>query len=892
VTTAPTGTRELDHYLQLDELEERFKQVDIHLEAAVETLFRVAEFTKAASPDQTIPAWFSETDSISETYPLCHAIVCATLQKVWRQRRRFSYIKEDDRTKEVIAWLPTPFLAPENVDDLSFVAQLGSRAFGALNPLTASQVLRVLLQTGEAATISPLGALSLFAILWALNRRHGEKADAGVALDPWRPTAAITAKCVFVVESLLKNCDRRAALLEDIGAALNELSDGRDVQESVYARWRFCLLADRIATHLQTLAEMADAKNEIHEQAVKIADAVASLEWNGPKDAYEKAWTTIERSVREGIHLWRRKVLEGIRDSRPVTETLLPRIVTVLKTNKVASISMADVSADERADRIRAAEVAKELCREHVGTMRDSLKGAMTEPVLEMLRRAADGYRITARSLEKQLEPAIRWSQIVVRDQIAHASAQNYTDFDPAEMVSAIAVSRLSATFSALESRDAIEKSRLGMRPDGSWMRGQPIYLHERVLGVWPSTPDIVWVLCAALDRTPEVDASAVLQAFVDWAERNQTNVHRDGLRLKGWSSELSRDDRTVDVWTTAVIANALLEIRQILERTARDLCERRFTVVPLTTGLDGIDPVDLGAVHEKRLHRLLSTAVRETQRAEKDAMYSFVFHGPPGSSKTAVSNAMARDMWEGQRGDGLLIRITPADFTRLGSDRLDSEARYIFRLLSRTRRVTVLFDEIDDLLRVRDNTPPTFFNLVVPAMLNRLQDLRDAAPRQEICFAISTNYVDRIEPALIRRGRIDRAIPVPYPDFASRMAILQKPDFVFDEALARDIATRAAGQPWAELIRAAKMVKKGTAPDKVLVGSLRARDVNQYYLVKERWGARSDPLENELIHVIASRNELQVDNETVLLEVADEIKFPADEISEYFKAVCAEEQR
>ncbi|HXH92354.1 MAG TPA: hypothetical protein VNN25_12305, partial [Thermoanaerobaculia bacterium] len=62
---------------------------------------------------------------------------------------------------------------------------------------------------------------------------------------------------------------------------------------------------------------------------------------------------------------------------------------------------------------------------------------------------------------------------------------------------------------------------------------------------------------------------------------------------------------------------------------------------------------------------------------------------------------------------------------------------------------------------------------LVVPAMLNRLQDLRDVCPRQELCFVLATNYIDNIEPALVRKGRIDAVIPLVYPDRTSRAALV-----------------------------------------------------------------------------------------------------------------------
>ena len=211
-------------------------------------------------------------------------------------------------------------------------------------------------------------------------------------------------------------------------------------------------------------------------------------------------------------------------------------------------------------------------------------------------------------------------------------------------------------------------------------------------------------------------------------------------------------------------------------------ICEKRFAVVNVDKSLQNIEPVDLGVRHEHRLHHKLWKIARTTDLDDDgQGEYSFVLHGPPGSSKTILAQALSNEMWRTlaffhRFHKSRLIRITPADFTRHGEDRLDSEARSIFELLSHVRGVTVFFDEIDDLLHKR--TPAQelqFMELVIPAMLNRLADLRDACPHQQICFLISTNYIENIEPALLRDGRIDAVIPVVYPDVESRYAMLGK---------------------------------------------------------------------------------------------------------------------
>lgn len=171
-----------------------------------------------------------------------------------------------------------------------------------------------------------------------------------------------------------------------------------------------------------------------------------------------------------------------------------------------------------------------------------------------------------------------------------------------------------------------------------------------------------------------------------------------------------------------------------------------------------------------------------------------------------------------------------------------------------------MLFDEIDDLLRLRKiDSEPTFIRLVIPGMLNRLQDLHDAAERQEICFLLATNYIDQIEPALTRPGRIDDAIPVPYPDAWSRESILERiatkagerlPDEVRDA-----IVAGTAEWPWSTYQKLCKdflnasrelTLERAQALLKRFGEQLQSSDY--YYRNKKRWRTPS-PLVKEIVH-------------------------------------------
>jgi 1,4-alpha-glucan branching enzyme len=499
------------------------------------------------------------------------------------------------------------------------------------------------------------------------------------------------------------------------------------------------------------------------------------------------------------------------------------------------------------------------------------------ESILGQLAKANDEM---ANVIEKSISGAAYWCRLVVRQEVAYASAGNDTEFDAAELLSAVGVAECAGHMSALEIEDAIVKGLRGLRQDGSWSSGQPIFATHRVLGVWPNTSDIAWLLASAVSGTPKLRcADAALMAFVDWLDRTKTDFYLDltasddgeaAEHVKGWSGE-TRESRSIDFWITAGAINALIEIRQIIEYRLWELCEKRFFVFRDLKRLDAIDPVDLGALHEHRLHHRLRRTARESSGPMyRDAEYSFVFHGPPGSSKTVMAEALGNQMWRATAPEPHVIRITPADFTRQGEAGLDAEARFVFELLSHIRGVTIIFDEIDDLLRRRElKGAPEFLKMVVPAMLNRLQDLRDAAPRQEICFIIAMNYVDNIEPALIRPGRIDAAIPVVYPDLWSRDLTLDHAiqdmgaEAVFDDWIRAHIVARTGGWPWPIYKRLTeaivKNLKESPSPKweetcnrvDTLVDEIgtQKQDTTSHYAEKVRWQPICPELINEVAH-------------------------------------------
>lgn len=124
---------EFDHHAELDDLEERLSQVDSHLDRGIQTLRDIARITQQENPKNKIPNSISETEGVKgEHYPLCHALVCATMHKIWRHRWRYKYIADDaDALERLINWLPHPFSAVRrDSSKLGFVKSLDSARLG------------------------------------------------------------------------------------------------------------------------------------------------------------------------------------------------------------------------------------------------------------------------------------------------------------------------------------------------------------------------------------------------------------------------------------------------------------------------------------------------------------------------------------------------------------------------------------------------------------------------------------------------------------------------------------------------------------------------------------------------------------------------------------------
>ena len=167
--------------------------------------------------------------------------------------------------------------------------------------------------------------------------------------------------------------------------------------------------------------------------------------------------------------------------------------------------------------------------------------------------------------------------------------------------------------------------------------------------------------------------------------------------------------------------------------------------------------------------NRITESYIKPRSEGLKASQYSMLLYGPQGTGKTDLAENLARCLGR------VLISITPSDFIVGGGALVEARAQAIFDVLSAQTDAVILLDEIDRLILDRDSAmyrhQSDLFQFMTPGMLTKFRDLR----RAERCiFIVSTNYAERIDPAIKRAGRIDDQYLVLPPDKKQRARIIR----------------------------------------------------------------------------------------------------------------------
>ncbi len=156
-----------------------------------------------------------------------------------------------------------------------------------------------------------------------------------------------------------------------------------------------------------------------------------------------------------------------------------------------------------------------------------------------------------------------------------------------------------------------------------------------------------------------------------------------------------------------------------------------------------------------------------EQIRAMEDLIpKGMIFWGPPGTGKTLFAKGMATAL-----GAAITIVSGPELKSKWVGESEDN-LRQIFHRARQSAPSIIVFDELDSFASARGTYTGSG---VEHSMVNQLLTEMDGFHKEELVFVIgTTNFVEILDPALLRPGRFEFHLHIPYPDNDDRRAILE----------------------------------------------------------------------------------------------------------------------
>ena len=177
----------------------------------------------------------------------------------------------------------------------------------------------------------------------------------------------------------------------------------------------------------------------------------------------------------------------------------------------------------------------------------------------------------------------------------------------------------------------------------------------------------------------------------------------------------------------------------------------------------------DVGGMEEtiKALREMVELPLRYPElftRLGVDPPKGVLLHGPPGTGKTRLAQAVANE------SDAEFFSINGPEIMGSGYGESEKRLREVFEEATRSAPAIVFIDEIDSIAPKRTQVHGEAEKRLVAQLLTLMDGLE---ARANLVVIAATNRPDAIDEALRRPGRFDREIVIGVPDQGGRREIL-----------------------------------------------------------------------------------------------------------------------
>ncbi len=177
----------------------------------------------------------------------------------------------------------------------------------------------------------------------------------------------------------------------------------------------------------------------------------------------------------------------------------------------------------------------------------------------------------------------------------------------------------------------------------------------------------------------------------------------------------------------------------------------------------------DVGGMGEtiQQLREMVELPLRYPElftRLGVDPPKGVLLHGPPGTGKTRLAQAVANE------SDAQFFIINGPEIMGSGYGESEKRLREVFEEAAKASPAIIFIDEIDSIAPKRSQVPGEAEKRLVAQLLTLMDGLE---ARSNIVVIAATNRPDALDEALRRPGRFDREIVIGVPDEHGRREIL-----------------------------------------------------------------------------------------------------------------------
>ena len=159
-----------------------------------------------------------------------------------------------------------------------------------------------------------------------------------------------------------------------------------------------------------------------------------------------------------------------------------------------------------------------------------------------------------------------------------------------------------------------------------------------------------------------------------------------------------------------------------------------------------------------------------QIERIENLIPRGMIFWGPPGTGKTLFAKAMATAL-----GAAVTI-VSGPELKSKWVGESEHNLRAVFMRARQSAPAVIVFDELDSFAGARGRFEGG--SGVEHSMVNQLLTEMDGFRKEELVFIVgTTNFVESLDHALLRPGRFEFVLHIPYPGVDDRRAILKVHD-------------------------------------------------------------------------------------------------------------------